>query len=374
MSTVDRDVAPQITLESLREKNEIPYVGFNTRNTVFIVGSTAGGYLGGQMFIGNRIISFTLAFIAFYLSYDLVRSTPPYCDITQWAKINLRYLRKASQYNNTAEAHVDSDSMIRAVVERPETTRNLTKVKRFYPPHGIIERDNGSYAMLLRYEPPNMDFKSNSEYTELMMTLAQTYNDVIDFDVTLHATTRPVDMEAYFDQLASRMDDPDVNNNEIFKALLTEMKESRREMLYQSDTEIVHFYFIISVDELEIKDVEGGDDAASDRSRFFQLLDRGEDEETKMAKERRIKKKLDSRARVIASLISGGSQVTQDASIQRVPCTEAAAILESYWTGKKTPLRSETTNHGPIPHTVTQRGPKENEVNVKPISEVATDG
>jgi len=353
----------RVTLESLKERNKIPIVQWDSRNVWFVLGAAViGGFLGRELGLG-LVGAIPLAVLSMYLAYDLVRSTPPYYNVTDWLKTNYRYLRRPSKYANTAEAHLETDSTLRAAIETEETTRNLTHVKRFYPPHGIIERSDSSYAMLLRYTPPNMDFATDEEYFRLMNTLAKGYNDVIDFDLSLHATTRPVDMEEYFEQLADRMDDADVENNDIFAALLEEMKDNRRQMLERSNTEIVHFYIIISVDEDEIADVVGGDDEATERSRLFGLLGgrrNSTDKDAEREKERRLQKTLENRAGQVSNLVSGGGRRLEDATIEPVSTTEAAAVLETYWTGRRVPL-TPGEEIDPIPAGAMSRGPEKGE-------------
>lgn len=361
----------RVTLESLKEKPTLPIVQWNSRNTWFVLGcGVIGGGIAVELGLGLAG-GIPLALVCLYLGYDLVRSTPPYCNVTDWIKTNLRYWRRPAKYANTAEALLEVDNTIRAAIKTPETTREVTGVKRFYPPHGIIERDDRSYAMMLRYTPPNMDFSTEQEFNSLMDTIAKGYNNTVDFDITLHNTTRPVDMESYFERLAERMDDPDAEQNEVFKAILQEMKEDRRRMLQQSNTEIVHFYIIISVHEDEVDDVVGGDDDAEERSRLFSIFsqDGDEDSEAEKVKERRIKKMLDERARTVQSLVTGGSEILEDASIDRVPTTEAAGVLESYWTGNNVPLDPDEEQN-PVPMTVTSRGPKEGEFDINDVSEV----
>jgi len=358
MSTQNID-SPQITLESLNEQRTIPVLGWNSTDTWFVLGvGLLCGFIGLRLGLGLAP-SIPLALIGLYVGYDVVRSSPPYCSVMQWLRTVARYYREPSVYANTAEAHIEVDNTIRAAIETPKTTRDLTGVKRFYPPHGIIEQRFGTYAMMLRYTPPNMDFSTQEEYLELSQLLAEGYNKSIDFDVTLHATTRPVDMEAYFEQLAQRVDDPDVKNNDIFAALLEEMLEDRRQMLERSDTEIVHFYLIITVDESEVEEIVGGDDDAAERSRLFSFLRRGDEDEdmqSERVKERRIKKKLDNRARKLKGLIEGNNDILEDASVDRVSTTEAAAVLESYWTGESVPLEEEG-DLDPVPVAKVSHGP-----------------
>ncbi|ERJ07363.1 hypothetical protein HLRTI_000404 [Halorhabdus tiamatea SARL4B] len=367
---------PRITLESLDEKNEIPVTGWSSRNTFFIIGMSIVGYfVGGQ--VGLPIYANVALGTAFgVISMDFVRSTPPYANATEWITTNIKYLRRASEYTNRADAHLDTDNRIQAIIETPKTTREITQVARFYPPHGIIERTDGSYAVVLRYSPPNMDFSLSQDYRQLMNTISNGYNNKIDFDVTFHATTRPVDMEEHFEILADRLDDPDVENNDIFQALIQEMLEDRQQMLMESDTEIVHFYFIISADDHDIAEVTGGDDNATDRSFLFGLF--GEDEKTPeeidedIAKERRIRSVLDKRARAVSSLVSGGEKITEDASIDRVDCIEAAALLESFWTGQKVTLDPEEESD-PIPRDSISLGPTPGHIDIKHPAEVIQD-
>jgi hypothetical protein len=373
MSQSTQEAPARIMLESLKEKNTIPYIGWNSRNTWFILGWAAfGGLIGRQLGIGLSGI-IPIALIGMYIGYDLVRSTPPYCDVMDWIRTNYKYWREPSKFSNTAEAHVETDSTIRAAIETPDDTRSLTEVERFYPPHGIVERQDGSYSMTLKYAPPNMDFKTNDEYLHLMETMAKGFNEMVDFDVTLHTTTRPVDIEAYFELLAKRMEDPDVEGNEIFKALLQEMKDHRQQMLSETDTETVHFYFIVTVDENEVKHEVGGDDSATQRSRVYQLLGRGQkqtDEDVERRRQRLLKKKLDDKARVLKKVLSENSSRIGESDVSRVAVTEAAAVMETYWSGRQVPLDPDEEDE-PVPVSAITRGPDPDELEIKDVSEVA---
>jgi hypothetical protein len=368
MSGSTTNASGRITLESLKETNEIPFVGWDSTNTAFIIGAGfIGALLGQRLGIGLPGVGLSVT-ILMYVAYDFVRSTPPYVNAIGWIRTNLKYWRRPSQYANAAEAHVQTESTLRAAVETPETTRNLTGIARLYPPHGIIEHQEGGYSIVLRYEPPNMDFNTNDEYIRLMDTLATGYNETADFDVTLHMTTRPVDIEAYFTALANRMDDPDVQNNEIFKALLQEMKNHRAEMLEKTDTETSHFYFLVTVNENEVKNTVGGDDDAQERSRLFRILSRStsaDEESSERRRQRRMKKKLEERTQTLARILTETSTGSQT-SLNRVPVTEAASIHESLWTGRRVPLDPEEENN-PVPTMGTMRGPRPSEVDIDSI-------
>lgn len=373
MSQSTQEAPARITLESLSDKDEVPYIGWNTKNTWWILGwAVTGGFIGRELGLGlSGIIPVALIFM--YIGYDVVRSAPPYCNVFDWIRTNYKYWREPSKFSNAAEAHVDTDSTIRAAIETPESTRETSEVKRFYPPHGIVERQDGSYSMMLRYMPPNMDFKIDEEYIHLMETLGKGYNEMVDYDATLHSTTRPVDIEAYFERLAARMDDPDVANNEIFKALLQEMKDHRQQMLTQTDTETVHFYFIVSVEENEVRHEVGGDDSATQRSRLFSLFGRGgnqPDEDIERRRQRLLKKKLDQKAQILQKVLAENSARIGESNIARVPVTEAAAVLETYWTGKPVPLDPDDEQE-PVPMSAITRGPDSDELDVTGIAEVA---
>lgn len=355
-----QNASARITLESLKEPNEIPYLQWNSRNVWFILGCGGfAGLLAREIGLGLSAITLT-AFIGLYLGFDFVRSTPPYANATEWIKTNIAYWRQPSEFANTAEAHVETDSTIRAAIQTPESTRELTGVSRLYPPHGIIEREDGSYSMMLRYTPPNQDFNTKEEFLHVVNTLENGYNEIADFDIVLHSTTRPVNMERYFNKLAERMDDDDVQQNEIFKALLQEMKEHRKQMLEETQTEVTHFYLIVSVNESEAKDEIGGDDDAQDRSRIFNRLagGRSHSDETgdpDKRKQRRLKKILDDRAKKVEKILIESSGRIEDANIKKAPVTEAGSVFETYWTGRQVPL--DPDEREAVPVTRTTRGP-----------------
>lgn len=364
-----RKPTARITLESLKERNELPIVHWDTRNVWFILGmGSLGGLIGKELGLGLSAAGVS-TLLCMYLAYDFVRATPPYANATEWIRTNLRYWRQPSKFANTAQAHVETDSTLRAAVQTSETTRDLTEVSRMYPPHGIVKRKDGGYWMVLRYEPPNMDFSTNEEFFDLIDSLANDYNETGTFDINVLTTTRPVDIEGYFDQLAERMDDPDVQNNEIFKALLQEMKEHRARMLQKTNTETIHVYLIISTDKTEVQNEVGGDEDAKDRSRIFSALNRkgSSDKETKEQQmQRRLKKRLDEKAQTLASILVDNSASVGEANVHQVPATEASAVLETFWTGRPVPIEPEE-EEDPVRVTDMTRGPTQEEVDVNEV-------
>jgi len=356
----------RITLESLKEQNEVPIVRWDTRNVWFILGmGSLGGLMGNELGLGLSAVGVS-TLLCMYLAYDFVRATPPYANATEWIRANLRYWRQPSKFANTAQAHVETDSTLRAAVQTSETTRDLTEVARMYPPHGIVKRKDGGYWMVLRYEPPNMDFSTNEEFFDLIDSLANSYNETGTFDIDVMVTTRPVDIEGYFDQLAERMDDPDVQNNEIFKALLQEMKEHRARMLQKTNTETTHVYLLISTDKTEAQNRVGGDEDAKDRSRIFSAFNRkgSSDKETKENQmQRRLKKRLDEKAQTLASILVDHSASVGEANVHQVSVTEASAVLETFWTGRPVPIEPDE-EEDQVRVTDMTRGPTQEEVNV----------
>lgn len=375
MSQLSQNGKARIMLESLKEKDDLPYVGWNSKNTWFVLGVSTFIGLFTMLRFGPAI-GVLLGVIALYVTYDLVRSTPPYCNVIDWIRTNITYMKEPSKFTSAADAHVKTTSTLRAAIETGDSTRDLTQVERLYPPHGIVEQKNGDYSMVLRYEPPNLDFSTNDGFITLMESFTTGYNEAVDFDVHLHLTTRPVDLKAYFEKLAERMEDPDVQQNEIFKAVLQEMKGHREGMLDETDTETTHFYFIVTVSPSEVKGELGGDDSATERSRVFQLLNHGggsdeEDVNMELKRKKKMQKELFNKADALQKVVSGPNDY--DTAVKVAPSTEAAAILESFWTGNSVPLEAEG-RHDRLPQTATVMGPKNRDTsNVSRVAEVATE-
>jgi hypothetical protein len=348
----------RIVLESLDEKSKI------TRNMWFILGGGAFGALLGRELVGGLAAVGLAALITMYLSYDVVKSAPPYCDIVDWTRANWKYLRRPSKFTSAAHAHVATSSKVRAAIETSDTTRDLTEIERFYPPHGVFRRQDGSYAMMLKYSPPNLDFSSGEKYLELMSQIGDAYNKNIDFDLSLHMTSRPVEVEDYFDRLDSRLDDEDVDTNDIFKAILTEMRGHREEMLSSRNTETMHFYFMVTVDENEVKYKLSGDDSATERSRLFGLFSwarsQNVDEDIEARKQRKLKKKLDDKAETLSRAFN--SEATGQSSVERVSVMEAAAVFENFWTGNDVPHNPDQIDEDePVPMSSIMRGPDDDD-------------
>jgi len=358
---MSNDYSATVTLDSLTEPSELPYVNIRTGDFWMVAGLAAAGYLVAvRLSLGLPGLVVTVGVFA-VIGVDLVRSAPPYCTALEWVRAIVTYFRSPSKFANASHAHLETSNSLRAAIEAPTSTREQTRIARFYPPYGVYERTDGTFETMLEYTPPNMDFATDEDYRELMNMISDWYNNnEINFDITIHATTQPADVGEYFRKLHQRIEDTEHEYNETFRMLLEEMRAGRKQQLKLSNTEILRVYFIISVEPGDVADVVGGDDSATDRSRLFQLLSRltpgtREDEEelpddisTREVKRRRMEKKLNKRVQRMYELAIGRSIAT-DADIRQLTAPEAAAVQESFWTGRSLTSLSEPGTDGVAP-------------------------
>lgn len=355
------DYSATITLDSLSETREIPGVKIKTGNLYLVAGLAAIGYAIGVALSVGIVGMVVIVGTSTLIGLDLVRSAPPYCTALQWVRAVITYYRSPSKFTNAAHAHLETDNKLRAAIEAPASTREQTRIARFYPPYGVYERDNGTFEAMMEYTPPNMDFATDEGYRDLMNMIAGWYNNnEIDFDITVHATTQPADVDEYFQQLHQRIESTDSEYNETFRMLLEEMRAGRKRQLAVSDTEVLRVFFIVSVEPGDVADVVGGDDSATDRSRLFRLVSRvlpgqNEDEEdlpddvsSREVTRRRMEKKLNKRISRMHELTIGHSVAT-DADIRQLSAPEAAAVQESFWTGRDLTDLSEPGTDGIAP-------------------------
>ena len=333
--TMPTDPRGNITLESLDEPNEVPYLQMNTRDFFVQAGGAAFGFQAISYIGGGPIIGAAVGAICFIAARNLVKSAPPYFDIFDWGKILLAYARHPAEYSTTEETYVDSSDSLYSSVRLDATTTEKTNIKRFYPPFGIVERQNGTYYMVVRYEPPNLDFATAEDYTQIASAIDSWVNQSGDFSFGFYATGSPVDMEGYFDNLAERAVDGDIKQSEVFSAVVDEMRVHRRRQLAEAKTESVEYYFIVEATEDDVSTGATNDESATDRSFLFRLFSSGdsdaheeEDEDEKLKQE--IQQKLRRRAKAIEQELVGKIDGA-DASIATVD--EASAVLEEYWTG-----------------------------------------
>jgi hypothetical protein len=328
-----------------------------------------GGLAVRQIGIGGLPVVVGAVSLCMLVGIDVVRATPSYCNVFQWIRANIEYHRQPDEYVNVAQAHVRTDSTLRAAVQTSKKTRDETNVKRLYPPHGLVERTDDALVSILKYEAPNMDFATGEQYQELKQQIQGWYNDSIDFDITVYISTRPVEMGDYLENLSDRMDDPDVQGRDVFRAVLEEMVEGRKASLEDSDTETVEFYFIVDVEKNEVDSSIGGDDSASDRSALFSLFGSSEqdlDADDKAVRRARMEKLLGTRIEKIRR-VAHGSGLSVDAEIRQLNSLEAAALLERFWTGRD--VVGDTSTNAEVPTSGFSRGPLTKEELEIPASE-----
>ena len=323
----------QITLESLEEPNEVPYLRMDSKDALVRGGAAVIGFQGVSALGGGPVLATAVAVVLLIVAHNYVKSAPPYCNSVEWTRILLKYARQPDEYTTAKDAYIDTTNSLYAAVKTDEDTMEKTKVKRFYPPFGIVERTDGTYYMVIRYEPPNLDFAPGSKFKRIAGQIEQWVNDSGDFGLTFHVTGEPVNMQAYFDNLTKRAFDDDIKTNEVFKSVVDGMRRYRRQQLAASQTEEVQFYFIVKAEEDDVSTGATNDESASDRSGLFRMFsgDESEEEESEEELKRQMEEKLRRRADSIQRGIGG--EIT-GASSEIVSASHAAGVLQGYWKGE----------------------------------------
>lgn len=144
----------------------------------------------------------------------------------------------------------------RSVVDtNPENrTETETRVERFHPDAGAVERTDGALVGGIRVEPANLSLATGEEWNAAADALGDAFNS-LEFDIFIHSTGREVDTETFVEAYEDRADDPDLAGNDR----LADLAEHYR-LEYEQSFDIAafnyavrEFYILVSVGEREVQ-------------------------------------------------------------------------------------------------------------------------
>jgi len=188
----------------------------------------------------------------------------------------------------------------------------------------------------VKVDPANMALAANREWEQIVNDWEGYLDNTVDYPIQIYSTTKTFPVEEYMSQYNSRLNDPDVKNRPVLKALIQSFTSWYSEYLGYQGTNQREFYIVIAVQEHEVHQTQK-DETAIDRlaekpviGRVFQRLKENqqeeyEDDELKQEQLRMLNQRLGSAQQGIRRL--------QDCSARRITATEHAVVLKEYWGG-----------------------------------------
>ena len=252
--TDEHNAAARRIMDRLGEDTRLPIVNIREGDVGILLGFPVAGLFVGVS-TGISFLGITLLLVGVCLGVATVYAAPPHLTAWEWLRIVGRYAFKRPRVTHSHRADDANPSTEGGWVEYTpfsvdESTQELTNVERAWPGAGAIERTDGTMEAFVELEPSNMDFAMADDWQTVQERAEEFANNELDFPITFYATTRAFPVEQLVDQLDSRIDDPDVESNPVFRELLEEYREQRPADL--ADARQFHFYLGVEVDRLAV--------------------------------------------------------------------------------------------------------------------------
>lgn len=337
-----------VTVPTFKQPNIVPLLKIDRPD---LLATIAGGTLGLMVwtyFDLSAIAGGVLTFIGFGIGILYVASAPSYLDAWQWTKTLFAFTRKPRRYASTQEA---AEMVNDKAFTTGEETRELTNVARFYPSKHVVERKDGSLVAFVEIDPPHRDFATPDDWFSVARSIAEWFNNTVDFEFQLYATTQPFPIETHLQSLEDRLTDSDVLGNTNLRALIEERLAQKQQSYEEVGTEITHFYIVIPIRESEVATVSETDQTPLERlQRFsgigiiFEILEyylSGQAErsetETRLEMARRLRNRV--------ATVMGLGQRLETFGMRRMGIAEIVALQRQFW--RPTEARASTDTMQP---------------------------
>ena len=245
-------------MDELSEQSRIPVLNIDEGDVYVLLGFPIAGLLiGGLLGLDGVILPFVFA--GAILGGAIVYAAPNHLPASTWLADVYRYYLTRPRFTYSSPANAESTEnttsggLVQYTPFKPdERTQDLTNIRRAWPGAGAIERDDGRMEAYLELDPGNMDFAMSGDWAQIQTLGEEFANKELDFTLTFHATTRSFPVTQLIDRIDGRLTDPDVKQNPIFKALLTEYRDQRPRTL--ADTQEIRYFIGVEVDPFEVYD------------------------------------------------------------------------------------------------------------------------
>lgn len=270
----DTGHAQRRVMNRLGDDSRLPVVNIREGDVGVLLGLPIGGLLVGSLTGINWLaIGFLLA--GFSLAVAVVYAAPPQLTAWEWLSDLSRYIFKRPRVTLNYRTDDPHDSTDGGMVEYTpfsveESTQDLTNVRQAWQGVGAVERTDGSMEAFIEVQPSNMDFAMADDWQAVQQAATEFANNELDFPLTLYATTKPFPAGHLVDQLDNRRDDPDVESNPAFQALIEEYRDHRPDDL--ADTQELRYYLGVEVDRIEVYERHGAEPTPGERLAEFPVI------------------------------------------------------------------------------------------------------
>jgi hypothetical protein len=239
-------------MDRIGERTYLPYLNVKEGNAGVLVGLPIAGAMLGSA-VSQRIGVVVGLLVGLFVGTAVVYATPTHLTATTWLQDLGRYLvRPRRTLHATTEDEPATDGGVGqyAPVGVDETTQDLTGLRRAWPGAAVVERQDGAMEAWLKVVPANMDFAMSDDWSAVQGRAREFANSELDWDLTMHATTRSFPTDEMVTNIEDRLSDPDVQDNEVFAALLEEYYEERPRRL--EGVQELHYYLGVEVDRMAV--------------------------------------------------------------------------------------------------------------------------
>jgi len=131
-------------------------------------------------------------------------------------------------------------------------TQNEIHIERIHKQGGAVERTDGAVVGAVKVDPANMALAANREWEQIVNDWEGYLDNTVDYPIQIYSTTKTFPVEEYMSQYNSRLNDPDVKNRPVLKALIQSFTSWYSEYLGYQGTNQREFYIVIAVQEHEV--------------------------------------------------------------------------------------------------------------------------
>lgn len=229
--------------------------------------------------------------------------------------------------------------------DRPDT---LTQVARFVPQADAVERQDGHLVAAVRVDPANMALATHDEWDTAANALGNALN-TLEFPIQIHVSARSVDPERITESYRERRDDPDVQANDALREIV-EAYETRLPAEFRArGTSLREYHILVPV---SIRDVQLAERGAVSQLQslpyiggllaFVGAESSGlSDAEIEQHQRETLEHRLDDVQAAIRGLDA--------CDCEPVSADRLAALIEEFWTGRRTQYRSTTDRVRSVP-------------------------
>lgn len=290
----------------------------------------------------NRYSIFVMIIVA-AIGFGFLAVIPSYTSLTGIIKQYIQFRRSASVSRLTPEGQEDTEVKNR-IWEVQESTVEKHHVERIYVDQGVIERDDGTIVGAMKVSGTNLDQAPQEAINRATQQFSNFVNQNLDFKVQIYLTTRRFNPEKYLEKYMDRLEDTDVQNNEILNIYLNHYIERTPQFL--SRFYYREYYVLVPVTAWDVKrsEQQGGildlgviPGVGDLLSELFGQSGVGELTETQL-KQRQIDEARKRMQRFkqggIAPLEGADADIITDAN-------EYASIIKEFWLGRDFELKGE---------------------------------